>query len=446
MGGTPVERPPAVRYGAARHAVLALQQEAARRTSGGARRAPSSAIRAAHRPRGRARGRARADRVRRRRVDEPRIAVRVARSIATATQPFPQIVAMRGSVRLQMPVMQSLTTAIGYHSRERRRPPLAPLGHQGNEGVVQRVFHAIFGGGADIRCGIGSTAARCRRSTSARRPARTSTRRSTGPSSASRRSSSRAITSARRSTSSRRTRRPLVVTLTQLRPDDALTVGDDVVSGRTKVGTDRRPLERRAPGARALHERRGQPRTRSKSDPPQRWFSTEDPLPRRCVRPARPARGRAAAAGPARRARRRRLHRQRREHRRRSRHHRQARRPLLAVRRGRRSRSATTRSAATASARTSTRARRVIRPANAGSHAPGRGLDGRRGAERREGRGDQPARPAVPRRAGLPVGDGRRSRRARRDAQAPVVVVDFHAEATSEKVAMAAGSTAASPR
>jgi hypothetical protein len=59
----------------------------------------------------------------------------VARSIANATQPYPQIVAVRGPVRLQMPVTQSQTTAIGYHSANDGALTLAPLGRQGNEEI-----------------------------------------------------------------------------------------------------------------------------------------------------------------------------------------------------------------------------------------------------------------------------------------------------------------------
>jgi len=70
----------------------------------------------------------------------------VSHPLSVATQPYPQIVAVRGQVRLQMPIVQSQLTAIGYHSASDGAMPLAPLGHQGNQGFVQRVFHAVFGG------------------------------------------------------------------------------------------------------------------------------------------------------------------------------------------------------------------------------------------------------------------------------------------------------------
>src|SRR4029077_3862415 len=59
----------------------------------------------------------------------------------------PQIVALRGVVRVQMPIVQSEYTAIGYHSSSDNGMSLNPIGHQGNEGALQRVFHKIFGGG-----------------------------------------------------------------------------------------------------------------------------------------------------------------------------------------------------------------------------------------------------------------------------------------------------------
>ncbi len=161
----------------------------------------------------------------------------VSRSGVVASEPFPQIVAVHGSVRLQMPVMQSLATAIGYHSASDGALPLAPLGHQGNEGVVQRVFHAIFGGsgghpvwyrldgGAMSALDVGAAPG-----TDVYAPV-DGTIVGIAP-----------FVVAGRSFGSQVDIQPqnapsLVVTLTQLRPDKALTVGASVVSGRTKVGT-----------------------------------------------------------------------------------------------------------------------------------------------------------------------------------------------------------------
>jgi len=62
------------------------------------------------------------------------------------TRPFPEIVAVRGAVRLQLPIAQSRVTAIGYHAANDGALTLTPSGHQANEGLVQRVVHAVFGG------------------------------------------------------------------------------------------------------------------------------------------------------------------------------------------------------------------------------------------------------------------------------------------------------------
>jgi hypothetical protein len=63
------------------------------------------------------------------------------------TRPTPEIVAQRGSLSLQLPISQSRVTAIGYHSAHDGALSLKPVGHQANEGLVQRVVHGIFGGG-----------------------------------------------------------------------------------------------------------------------------------------------------------------------------------------------------------------------------------------------------------------------------------------------------------
>ena len=52
----------------------------------------------------------------------------------------------------------------------------------------------------------------------------------------------------------------VVVSMTHLRADPALTVGSTVEKAVTKVGHDRRPHLRRAPGARPVHAGRGQQR------------------------------------------------------------------------------------------------------------------------------------------------------------------------------------------
>jgi len=79
----------------------------------------------------------------------PSSAIVPPRSLATAaqTRPTTEIVAQRGQVRLQLPISQSRLTAIGYHSAGAGALSLQPVGHQANEGLLQRVAHGIFGGG-----------------------------------------------------------------------------------------------------------------------------------------------------------------------------------------------------------------------------------------------------------------------------------------------------------
>jgi hypothetical protein len=66
--------------------------------------------------------------------------------LVAASPPRPQIVATAGSLRLQLPVSQQSVTAIGYHGAADGAVPLDPVGRQGNQGFVTRLFHRIFGG------------------------------------------------------------------------------------------------------------------------------------------------------------------------------------------------------------------------------------------------------------------------------------------------------------
>jgi hypothetical protein len=61
--------------------------------------------------------------------------------------PTPLTVALHGSLRIQLPIAQSRVTAIGYHSSGDGALPLRPLGRQGNAGALERLAHKIFGGG-----------------------------------------------------------------------------------------------------------------------------------------------------------------------------------------------------------------------------------------------------------------------------------------------------------
>jgi len=169
-------------------------------------------------------------------------------AVSSQTQPYPQIVAVRGPVRLQMPIAQDASTAIGYHAADDGALTLAPLGRQGNEGVVQRVFHAIFGGGGGhpvwYQLGGGSLSA-----LDVGAPAGTDVYAPVDGTVvgvapyvvAGRRFGSRIDIQPQSAPS-------LVVSLTQLRADPAIAVGTNVVSGRTKIGAvvNLAPVERQA--------------------------------------------------------------------------------------------------------------------------------------------------------------------------------------------------------
>jgi murein DD-endopeptidase MepM/ murein hydrolase activator NlpD len=64
-----------------------------------------------------------------------------------AGPPHPQVIALQGALRLQLPVAQSAVTAIGYHAAGTDALPLDPIGRRANEDLLARAFHRIFGGG-----------------------------------------------------------------------------------------------------------------------------------------------------------------------------------------------------------------------------------------------------------------------------------------------------------
>jgi hypothetical protein len=60
-------------------------------------------------------------------------------------QPLRQIVATAGPLHLQLPVSQSAVTAIGYHHAGDGSLRLAPVGRQGNAGLFSRLWHKLAG-------------------------------------------------------------------------------------------------------------------------------------------------------------------------------------------------------------------------------------------------------------------------------------------------------------
>jgi hypothetical protein len=65
-----------------------------------------------------------------------------------AGPPSPQIVAQIGSLHLQLPVSQSRLTAVGYRAGTDGSLSLDPVGKQANAGILTRLFRKIVGSGS----------------------------------------------------------------------------------------------------------------------------------------------------------------------------------------------------------------------------------------------------------------------------------------------------------
>jgi hypothetical protein len=68
-----------------------------------------------------------------------------AANVLPGGQPLPQIVATAGAVQLQLPVAQTAVTAIGYHNAGDGSLALDPVGRQGNAGLFARIWHRLVG-------------------------------------------------------------------------------------------------------------------------------------------------------------------------------------------------------------------------------------------------------------------------------------------------------------
>jgi hypothetical protein len=73
--------------------------------------------------------------------------VAVAGKLPAASRPKPQIVALSGSLRLQLPIARERVTALGFHAAGDGSVSMSPVGRQGNAGLVLRLVHKVFGGG-----------------------------------------------------------------------------------------------------------------------------------------------------------------------------------------------------------------------------------------------------------------------------------------------------------
>jgi len=63
--------------------------------------------------------------------------------------PRPEVIALTDALRLELPVAQGRVTAIGYHASGDGALALDPVGRQANQGLIGRLAHKLFGGGAN---------------------------------------------------------------------------------------------------------------------------------------------------------------------------------------------------------------------------------------------------------------------------------------------------------
>jgi hypothetical protein len=66
-------------------------------------------------------------------------------AILPTGQPEREVVATVGNIGLQLPLAQGAVTAVGFHGTDTQALALKPLGRQINEGVLARLWHKISG-------------------------------------------------------------------------------------------------------------------------------------------------------------------------------------------------------------------------------------------------------------------------------------------------------------
>jgi murein DD-endopeptidase MepM/ murein hydrolase activator NlpD len=156
-----------------------------------------------------------------------------------AGPPGPQVVALQDTLHIQMPINQTRVTAIGYHASGSDVLPLQPVGTQANAGLVKRIFHRLFGqNGSEIRYyliggGVGSQTGGLDVGAAVGTDVYS-------PVDGSVMAVSDLIVNGK-AYGVRIDIQPsgspgVVVTLENLKPDPALTVGSTVSAGRTKIG------------------------------------------------------------------------------------------------------------------------------------------------------------------------------------------------------------------
>jgi hypothetical protein len=72
-----------------------------------------------------------------------------AKHLAPAGPPRPQIIALQGPLRILLPISQGLVSAIGYHGADAVALALDPQGRQGNRSLLGRLADRILGASTD---------------------------------------------------------------------------------------------------------------------------------------------------------------------------------------------------------------------------------------------------------------------------------------------------------
>lgn len=160
-------------------------------------------------------------------------------SVLPGGPPGRQIVATVGAVHVQLPVSQSAVTALGYHNAGDGSIQLQPIGRQGNAGLFARIWHRLAGSGdarlvwyqlkGDRGPGTSALSVGAAPGTDVYAPVDGTV---VGISD---------FVLSNRTFGARIDIRPatapgVVVSLTRLRADPALTVGSTVAAAKTKVG------------------------------------------------------------------------------------------------------------------------------------------------------------------------------------------------------------------
>jgi hypothetical protein len=156
-----------------------------------------------------------------------------------AGPPRAQVVALQDTLRIQMPINQNRVTAIGYHASGGDVLPLQPVGSEANAGLLKRMFNRLFSqSGSGIRYyqlggGVGPETG----GLDIGAPVDTDVY---SPADGSVMAISDLIVNGK-AYGVRIDIQPsgspgVVISLENLKPDPALTVGSAVSSGRTKIG------------------------------------------------------------------------------------------------------------------------------------------------------------------------------------------------------------------